>query len=528
MLEPAWRSYRSWWQRRTSAERVTYLILVLATVGAAILRLAFFRSNLQYLADQGRDVIIAYGILHGDIALVGPSTSVGSMFLGPLYYYFMAPFLLLSNFDPIGPALAVAWLGILTVPLIYWVGKRLVGPAPALIAALLYAGAPVVIEYTRFSWNPNPAPIVMLCLLYCVWRAWRGSAWWWCGAAAAIAVLSQLHYVALLAAAPTGLYWLADVVRSVRSRRQRLPSLGQSTLAAGLIILFSLLPLIVFNWRFDNLIWKGFVDFLNGDQDVKTVVQPLSSLVRSLRETQGRALQTVFEIWGKEWSPWYRQINISLLSGYVVVLAVGWYRFSRSRYRDGYNLLLAASLSTWLGLSWYRSSVFFHYFSFFFPVAYLLTGIVVVQLYRWFKWLGFVLAAVLLGYIGWLAARPENTLYLNRLGWQIDDVKRVAAQVSALVPDGKTYSLTELSALRDYRGLVYRYFLLKSNHPPVSLERSAEADYLVVIADDPRQPGDVLSSPVYEIAAFPRGDYRIVQSENGPWLYLISRSTMVE
>lgn len=524
-----WHRFRSWWGNLRPGDQAIWLAMSVATIGGASFRLAYLRETLQFLADQGRDVIVAYGIMHGDIALVGPSTSVGSMFLGPLYYYFMAPFLWLAGYDPVGPAAAVAVLGILTIPVLYFVGSRLVGRAPALVATLLYASAPIVVEYTRFSWNPNPAPIVTLLLLYSTWKAWRGSAWWWVGVAAAVTILSQLHYVALLAAAPAGIYWLADIVRIWRSDTGRRKTFLLSAAASVGLVLASLLPLAVFNWRFNNTIVNGFLDFFNGDQESGGTNVPFGqSLLRIVRETQGRSLQALFEIWGKEWFSWYRQLNSSLLAGYVLIFILSLRSFWESRYRHGYVLLLASFAATAIGLSWYQSSVYFHYLSFFFPVAYLLTGLVVAQLVRRLKWLGLVLSGLLLSYIFWLSVRPENLIYLKPLGWQVDDVKRIADQVVAEVPAGKSYALTELSELRDYRGLVYRYFLLQSQHPPVALEDFADADYLVVIASSPREPGDVMSSPVYEIAAFPKNGYRIVENEDGPRVYLIQRQSVVE
>ncbi len=525
-LPLVWRRYLNWWSRLRESDRVIWISITLATMAAASLRLVNLRSGLQYLADQGRDVIVAYGILHGDIALVGPSTSVGDMFLGPLYYYFMAPFLWLAGNDPVGPAAAVAVLGIFTVPLLYWVGSKLVGRGPALIATLLYTTAPVVIEFTRFSWNPNPAPFVSLLLLYCTWRAWKGSAWWWLGAAASLAVILQLHYVAALAAAPAAIYWLADLVRSFRRGSSRSRVFIWSSLSSLMLVLASFLPLAIFNWRFNNIIVKGFIDFLNGGSEAKPTLS--QTLARSLRETQGRALQALFELWGKEWTVWYRQINSSLLGGYLIILLAGWRAFWHSRYRHGYQLILIAFAGTVLGLSWYRSSVFFHYLSFFFPVSYLLTGLVIFFLVRWLRWLGIALGLVLMAYIFWLSAQPAQLLYLNQAGWQVGDVQRVAQQIIATVPPEKSYGLTELSEVRDYRGMVYRYFLLASSHPPVPFESAPNADYLIVIAGNPREPSEVLSSPVYEIASFPKGEYRVIKNERGPWIYLISRKAVVQ
>jgi len=95
-------------------------IIILIILGvASFLRLYRIQDYLTFLGDEGRDVLVAYNILHGHLTLLGPTSSVGGFFLGPIYYYFMAPFLLLFNYNPVGPAVMVALFGIATVWLIY-------------------------------------------------------------------------------------------------------------------------------------------------------------------------------------------------------------------------------------------------------------------------------------------------------------------------------------------------------------------------------------------------------------------------
>jgi 4-amino-4-deoxy-L-arabinose transferase-like glycosyltransferase len=82
------------------------------------------------------------------------------MYLGPLYYYMMAIPLLLANFSPIGPAIQIAILGIITVTFVWWAGREWFGSGAGLIAAGLYAISPTIIIYSRSSWNPNIMPLL--------------------------------------------------------------------------------------------------------------------------------------------------------------------------------------------------------------------------------------------------------------------------------------------------------------------------------------------------------------------------------
>src|SRR3989304_699109 len=73
--------------------------------------LLFYRLEnfVTFLGDQGRDAIVVKRILTGEhLPAIGAPTSVGQVYLGPFYYYFITPWLALFNFDPAGLAFGVA------------------------------------------------------------------------------------------------------------------------------------------------------------------------------------------------------------------------------------------------------------------------------------------------------------------------------------------------------------------------------------------------------------------------------------
>src|SRR3990167_4864482 len=116
-----------------------YLPIFLILLVGLFLRLYKIRDYVIFLGDEGRDALVVYNILHGDLTLLGPTSSVGGFFLGPIYYYFMAPFLWLSNFDPVGPSVMVALFGVATIFLLYRMGLEFFGMKAAVISSFLYA-----------------------------------------------------------------------------------------------------------------------------------------------------------------------------------------------------------------------------------------------------------------------------------------------------------------------------------------------------------------------------------------------------
>ena len=89
-------------------DKYLFSIIILFLIGL-FLRLYRIYSFVTFLGDQGRDAIILKRIITFEhFPAIGPPTSIGQVYLGPFYYYFIAPWLWISNFDPIGPAIGVA------------------------------------------------------------------------------------------------------------------------------------------------------------------------------------------------------------------------------------------------------------------------------------------------------------------------------------------------------------------------------------------------------------------------------------
>ena len=98
-------------------ETIALAIILIVALG---LRLYRIDGYLTFLGDEGRDVRIVRDLLASNLVFIGPMTSIGNMYLGQAYYYlFVAPGLILSWFNPVGPAIIVAALGVLAVYLVY-------------------------------------------------------------------------------------------------------------------------------------------------------------------------------------------------------------------------------------------------------------------------------------------------------------------------------------------------------------------------------------------------------------------------
>ena len=156
------------------------ILIVLILVLAAFLRFWRLPEYMTFLGDEGRDVLaVKRMIVDHKFRLIGPVTSVGNMYLGPLYYYLMLPAMMIFRLSPVGPAAMVALLGVLTTALIYFYGREWVGVKGSLFGAFLYAISPVVITFSRSSWNPNVMPFFALVSVYGLWCVWHKKQFFW-------------------------------------------------------------------------------------------------------------------------------------------------------------------------------------------------------------------------------------------------------------------------------------------------------------------------------------------------------------
>ena len=229
------------------------IILVIA----AFLRLYRIADYMTFLGDEGRDVLKVYDILHGHLTLLGPTSSVGGFFLGPIYYYFMAPFLWIFNYNPVGPAVMVALFGIATVGLIYIVGKDFFNAKVGLMSALIYAISPLVLTYSRSSWNPNPLPFFSLLILYLAYKALKKNSLrllFIVGILFGIAM--QLHYLSIFLGMVMIVY--VFLFRLCKQKSLRIfVQLSKNYLSIFLGFLIGWSPFLAFEIR------HGFLDFKN-------------------------------------------------------------------------------------------------------------------------------------------------------------------------------------------------------------------------------------------------------------------------
>lgn len=237
-------------------DKYLQIILGVFLVG---LFLRFYRLNafITFLGDQGRDAIVIKRILFFEhFPAIGPPTSIGQVYLGPFYYYFIAPWLFLFNLNPLGLAFGVALFSSVFIIINYLIVKKLFDEKTALLSSIFLTFSTTIIEFSRFSWNPNLLPYFSLLFFYFliksvqvkknIWSFWSGTFLSFC---------IQLHYLALFLIPPVILLYLIEIYKNRKKIKNTLKGVGVFFLA---FIFFSL-PLLIFDLRHDFLNFNNFI-----------------------------------------------------------------------------------------------------------------------------------------------------------------------------------------------------------------------------------------------------------------------------
>src|SRR3989344_9290809 len=83
------------------------ILLILILILASFLRLYRISDYMTFLGDEGRDLLEVRKILSGNLVFLGPRSSAADFYYGPIYFYFITPFLWLFRYDPAGPAVFI-------------------------------------------------------------------------------------------------------------------------------------------------------------------------------------------------------------------------------------------------------------------------------------------------------------------------------------------------------------------------------------------------------------------------------------
>ncbi|PID51590.1 MAG: hypothetical protein CR954_01025, partial [Candidatus Moraniibacteriota bacterium] len=192
-----------------SQHKIVYSVLGVLFVCGAFLRLWQFSPLMHFELDQARDMFVVYDMVEGgahDIPLIGPQARGRELYLGPLFYYFSYVSARLFGVSPETVALPDVLFSLCAIPLFYLFTRRFFDRPLSCGMTGIVAVSLFLVIYGRFAWNPNSMFFWSLVTFYSILRAWDGTQLkrgWFASAVVGLAVVTQLHFVAFIAAPAT-------------------------------------------------------------------------------------------------------------------------------------------------------------------------------------------------------------------------------------------------------------------------------------------------------------------------------------
>lgn len=438
---------------------------------------------MTFLGDEGRDVLVVKKMLvDHKFTLLGPTASVGGFFLGPIYYYFMLPFLWSFNLNPVGPAVMVAVFGVATIFLIFLLGKTLFNKKVGLVAALLYAVSPVVINYSHSSWNPNVVPFfaTLLILLLARIRIKNNYSWlFWVGAILGIGL--QLHYLFS--------FLIIYVFIEMFMQRQELKKINYVQFALGFLLTFS--PFIIFEMRHGFPNFQMLVKFVFSSGDTGF------SILRLLATSKDLVNRLFYRL--------VTDNNQALAYLAMLISIFGVWYYQEKIEKKSWHVFLLWLLVPLLLFGLYKKAIYDYYLGIIFPVPFILTAVGISALWEKNKVLMLLsgIFLLLLVKINWYA-RP----FIYEPNRQLLQTESVAKYVLDKA-EGKPFNFALITGQNSDHA--YRYFFEIWGNTPITIQNnqidpkrtSVTSQLLVICEISDCQP---LGNSLWEIAGFGRAE----------------------
>ncbi len=458
-------------------QKIVFVIAGVLILIAAFLRFYKIEGFMTFLGDQGRDAIIVKRILTFEhFPSIGAPSSVGQIYLGPFYYYLITPFLLLTNFNPVGLGMGVALLSLIGIVHAWFVLHKKYGMITSIPFLSFMVFSFVLIELSRFSWNPNLLPFFTFLMLYFFYKWLQDNKIIYAVLFGAFTSFSiQLHYLSILSFIPVAavyIYYIFNLKKKTQLLKQ--------TAASFSSFLFFSSPLILFDLRHNFLNTKNFIALFT-EGKVSSDTGYISKFLGTTQAFFNHALQ----------------IEISATVAvflFLVLSTLGFLIIKKTK-----SILIALNILSFivfiLGFSFLASARHYHYFGPVYVSFYLLLSCIPMLLKNKFR--QYALSTLLV--IIFISFQIPNYYFLFRNpNNQIGYAKEVASSFKPFITNQPIQIVALPFTETDAH---FRYFLELNGYKILPHDSPEQAAELYVMCFDTKncKPTD---DPHWQIAAF--------------------------
>jgi len=457
------------------------ILLSIFILIASVLRFSHIASLNFFTYDQARDALfVKRMIVDGQFRLLGTQTSLPGMYLPPFYYYTLVPILWLAHLNPVGIDIYSALIGVLTVPLIWFVANKIFGRPAGIFSAGLFAVSPLVVELTRRAWNPNTLPFFILVTFWFLYLYYQNRKTKdFLLAFAFYGYCLSLHFGAWLLIPLFVFTWGFYLVKN-KKIWGALGSLG--------ILGFFVLPLLFFELRHHFFLTSQAKIFFFGGghlgvrgvgffQSLLSSLIALFTVLISGKITVGygaslefsgklnelfRFSQPISVVAQKPFSlswQWWGMVIFLL----IIILSL-WIFIKRKENKNYKKLVLPLSL-VWVWIGWgilasrfYAGKFFFFYYLFIFPAPFLLFGLLGKKLWE----IKFLKLPVLLFFLLIIGFHLRYITVFAKEWRDFSDLQNVGKAIAEDVQKNETFNIATIQRETDRwdrNAVDYRYFV---------------------------------------------------------------------
>ena len=483
--------------------RIRLILPIIIILFAAYLRFYRFSEFVTFLGDQGRDAIIIKRIITLEhFPAIGAPSSLGQIFLGPFYYYLIAPFLLFFNFNPVGPAFGVGFLSIVGAIFAFKIVKKEFDFITALIFLIFISFSAVNVQLARFSWNPNLLPVFSFLALYFFDKTLTQKNKRYAALFGSFLSFSiQLHHLAFVLIIPTILSYSSSRIYFGISLKKILKQVQNDLkiiLIAFISFVFFSLPLLIFDLRHNFLNTKNLLKFFS-EGNPTDQEQFISRFLETNNFFYTHIFQTDFN-----------QYFAFILT--VVLIYITVKKFKLKNYFFIY-INLVTFISYLLIFSVFNTARNFHYynpvyFSFYLILSLLITSISKNKVFKYF-----IIIFVLALYI-FFNLKSLSYLFSTRGNNQIKKAEIIADSILRDNPQIRFQTIALPYLETDGH---IRYYLEIKGKRPLPADTLQEPLELFVLCFE--KDCQVLGSPQWQIAAFKRAKVDKIWKVEGVKIY---------
>lgn len=243
-------------KKEINDHKLYYFLVLILLICATLLRVWRIDQLLGFYFDQGRDALVVDSLLHGKLTLIGPTTGIEGIFLGPFYYYFLAIGYFLGAGNPVVASYFQTLFIILGLFVTFLIGRIYFSFRVGLITLFLMTFSFSQIKLDRWLSNPTPAVAFAPLTAFFLMLGFKKPDIFLPLAAITLGILLQLE-----ASSSFFIMLLTFLFVAVYRKRYTL----RSIIFAVLAFLATLLPQIIFELKHNFLITKLLIDFITGN-----------------------------------------------------------------------------------------------------------------------------------------------------------------------------------------------------------------------------------------------------------------------